>query len=216
MSYYIVVPSIVRHSKEVSEGAKLLFGDIAGLSNKIGYCFASNRTLSKIAGKNERQITRYLTQLENAGFIRREGNDIPSEDRKIYLTTEVASPLDKKDTEKVDINVEHTNISLTNTLTIKDVSDYFISRRLSKQLAETQAHQFIEYHKSRGEKLEAKGWKRFASTWISNGVRFGSIALLDEGSLDTFTLEQIETPIGSGLYDRTKYRKLGNGRYERK
>ncbi len=125
MSCYIVIPAPVRHSKALSEGAKLLFGDIAGLAKKEGYCFASNGKLAEIAGTSTRQITRYLTQLETEGFIRREDIRDPDENRKIYLSTEMSrgvtetsNSLDKKVKTPLDKKVEHTN----NTLTITDTN----------------------------------------------------------------------------------------------
>ena len=41
-NYYAVVPANVRYSRDLSSTAKLIYGEIAALANKEGYCFASN------------------------------------------------------------------------------------------------------------------------------------------------------------------------------
>ena len=42
VSYYAIIPANVRYDNELTEKAKLLYGEITCLSNKEGYCFALN------------------------------------------------------------------------------------------------------------------------------------------------------------------------------
>ena len=47
-SHYIIIPAIVRYDNRLPNGAKLLFGDICALTNKFGYCFATNGYFAEV------------------------------------------------------------------------------------------------------------------------------------------------------------------------
>lgn len=79
--YFSIIPNPVRFSN-VSPNAKLLYGDLVGLSNKHGYAFATNSWLSKRNGVHEITISKQIKELIDAGFIRSES--INGYQRKIY------------------------------------------------------------------------------------------------------------------------------------
>lgn len=41
-NYYAIIPAVVRYYNELTDKAKLLYGEITCLSSKEGYCFATN------------------------------------------------------------------------------------------------------------------------------------------------------------------------------
>lgn len=135
VGYYAILPAKVRHSKELSSSEKLLFAEVTALSQKWGYCTASNGFLGELLGVSNRTITRQLTNLRKLGFIRvelvRVGKEV--EERRVYplmdmygkalserevdviihkfngkgeyLGTSVGGGVDKNDSTPTDINV---------------------------------------------------------------------------------------------------------------
>tara|TARA_Y100001951_G_scaffold84898_1_gene74538 strand:- start:488 stop:772 length:285 start_codon:yes stop_codon:yes gene_type:complete len=66
---FIVIPAVVRADRSLPDGAKILYGDIKALSNKHGYCFASNGHFAKLFGKTDITISNWISKLKKAGFI---------------------------------------------------------------------------------------------------------------------------------------------------
>jgi len=68
-SYYAIIPANVRYCESLSPNEKLLYGEITALSNKEGYCWASNGYFAKLYAVSKRSITRWLEKLNSEGFI---------------------------------------------------------------------------------------------------------------------------------------------------
>ncbi|MDG3060342.1 helix-turn-helix domain-containing protein [Lacticaseibacillus rhamnosus] len=69
--YYAIIPADVRYHEKLSDGAKLLYGEITSLSNKNGYCWASNDYFSRLYSVSISTIKRRLQALEELGLIKR-------------------------------------------------------------------------------------------------------------------------------------------------
>lgn len=67
--YYAVIPADVRYDDEISSTAKLMYGEIAALTNKEGYCYASNAYFCNLYQMSDRSITRIISSLEKRGYI---------------------------------------------------------------------------------------------------------------------------------------------------
>ena len=83
-NYYAVIPAIVRYDKDLTDKAKLLYGEITCLCNKEGYCFATNNYFSNLYNCTPRAIQFTLSKLQEKGYIKIivENNY----QRRIYLT----------------------------------------------------------------------------------------------------------------------------------
>ena len=85
-NYYSILPASVRYCKKISDFGKLLFSEITALSNKYGYCTASNMYFAKLYDKDKSTIQRQITNLKKAGFLKIEheydGKQIKS--RRVY------------------------------------------------------------------------------------------------------------------------------------
>lgn len=85
-NYYAVIPASVRYDKELSAAAKLLYGELAALSNQEGFCWASNRYFAGLYDTTSRSVQRWIEDLENRGHIRTEYSDTNSGTaRNIFL-----------------------------------------------------------------------------------------------------------------------------------
>lgn len=71
-NYYAIIPAEIRYSTELTPNAKLLYGEITALTNKEGYCWASNNYFAELYNTTPTSIINWLNQLEQKGFIERE------------------------------------------------------------------------------------------------------------------------------------------------
>ena len=87
--YYAIIPANVRYDDSIPANAKLLYGEISSLIGAEGFCYATNSYFMRIYGFSDPSVTRLITKLEKAGYIKRElernatGQVVK---RKIYLT----------------------------------------------------------------------------------------------------------------------------------
>ena len=89
---FIKIPDTVKRMKGLSDGAKLLYGELSALTHAKGYCFATNQHLADELGSSLTAIHRRLKELENIGLVRR---DVSSKGgrgpRKIYVNASKAN-----------------------------------------------------------------------------------------------------------------------------
>ncbi len=116
-NYYAIIPANVRYSN-LKPNAKLLYGEITALSNKLGYCFASNKYFADLYSVSKNTVSRWLSDLKKLGFInimieRDNNNQITK--RIIGIVKNVDTPIDEK------VKVNNTSINTTsNNISIKE------------------------------------------------------------------------------------------------
>lgn len=64
-----ILPTIIRQDSRVSDFACRLYSEVDSLSNKFGYCFATNSALGKALGKAPGTISRTLAELESFNYV---------------------------------------------------------------------------------------------------------------------------------------------------
>lgn len=83
VSYYAIIPANVRYDNDLNEKAKLLYGEITCLSNKEGYCYASNNYFARLYKCSIRTIQNAISKLQEKGYITVVIEN--SNERKIYI-----------------------------------------------------------------------------------------------------------------------------------
>ena len=83
-SYWAVLPATVRYDDKIPASAKLIFAEISALTEKRGFCYASNEYLMQLFGVSERTLQRHLKALEGRGYISIFDGEGGAGRRKIY------------------------------------------------------------------------------------------------------------------------------------
>ena len=73
--FFIIIPPQVVFNEELNFTEKALYGVIYGLSQRNGYCFASNEYLANVISLDIRSLQRYLANLEKVNLITREKDE---------------------------------------------------------------------------------------------------------------------------------------------
>lgn len=85
MGLIVLDDSIVK-SNSIGSTDKLVYGVIKALTNNLGYCYASNDYISKKVNLSKRTISKSISNLRKANYIRVETINYQ---RNIYLTSDV-------------------------------------------------------------------------------------------------------------------------------
>lgn len=123
-NFYSIIPAYVRYSNRINSFEKLLYSEITALSDKNGYCFASNQYFAKVFDMHKNSISRSITKLEQENFIKISIDQEKGNFRKIYLTnilpinkkvdSNSALPINKNGVTPINKNEYYNNTSINN------------------------------------------------------------------------------------------------------
>tara|TARA_R110002012_G_scaffold269751_1_gene453912 strand:+ start:507 stop:959 length:453 start_codon:yes stop_codon:yes gene_type:complete len=138
-TYYANIPANVRYSN-LKPNAKLLYGEITALSNKLGYCFASNSYFAELYGVSKNTVSRWISDLNKLGFItvqieRNSNNQITK--RIIGIDKKVDTPIDEK--------VKDNNTRINTTSNNISIREKFISEVMTYDYPKDMLEDFINY-----------------------------------------------------------------------
>ena len=103
-NFYAIIPATVCYDKKLKPNAKLLYGEITALCNQEGFCWADNNYFSALYEVNHKTISRWISQLENSGYLKIQHFPELGNKRKIFienLLTKKSLGSDKKVTRVV-------------------------------------------------------------------------------------------------------------------
>ena len=149
IGYYAIIPATVLFNENLKANEKLLYAVITALSNKEGYCFATNNYFAEELGVHPKTVSSWISDLRDKNFIkvemvRKENKQIIQ--RKIYIN-DVPYPLNNgylyqsKNGQAIYENMEDNNIRFNNknnnTCHRKFISNYENQRQYTKEFLES-------------------------------------------------------------------------------
>ncbi|MCE5527023.1 helix-turn-helix domain-containing protein [Staphylococcus pseudintermedius] len=226
-SYYSIITANVRYDNRLTDSEKLLFAEITSLSNKYGYCTASNGYFAKLYEVTKVTVSRRIANLKECGYLQveiiREGNEIKQ--RKIYPLTQMIIPINTNDNTPINNSVNTpiiTNVKENNTSNnITSINTTSINNNSATDV--TLAH-FEEWWTLYDKKLDRKkafslfksALKKHGFETIMNGTReylktitnkqyqkYPKTFLSQESYLNDFTIEKQDS--GLDQLERMKY-----------
>ena len=177
-SYYAIIPASVRYSN-IKANAKLLYGEISALSNKSGFCFATNRYFANLYGVSKNTISVWIKELKEQEFIsvkivRNENKEIVK--RLIGITKNDDTPINENLKENTtSYNITRINI---NNRKIKFNEIVFSVTDVSKDTLKEFVHYWTEENRS-GSKMLFEMQPTFdinrrLQTWVSNDKKWNT------------------------------------------
>ena len=124
-NYYAIITADVRYDNRLTDSEKLLYAEITALSNKYGYCIASNGYFAKLYNVAKVTISRRISKLTKNNYLHietvKKGEQIIQ--RKLYpltqnirgINTNDNTPINNFDNTPINTNVKDNNTSINNT-----------------------------------------------------------------------------------------------------
>lgn len=158
-SYYSIITANVRYDNRLTDSEKLLFAEITSLSNKYGYCTATNSYFARLYEVVKETISRRISNLTKYGYLKietvKDGKQIKQ--RKMYPLTQssipidvkINTPIDNSVNTPIDANVKENNTSINNT-SINNIN------RTDNSATDVTRERFEEWWKLYDKKLDKK------------------------------------------------------------
>ena len=166
-SYYSIITANVRYDNRLTDSEKLLFAEITSLSNKYGYCTATNSYFARLYEVVKETISRRISNLTKYGYLKietvKDGKQIKQ--RKMYPLTQssmpidvkINTPIDNSVNTPIDANVKENNTSINNT-SINNIN------RTDNSATDVTRERFEEwwklYNKKRDKKISYKKFEK--------------------------------------------------------
>ena len=161
--YYGILPANIRYDKNLKPMEKIMYSELTALSNKNGYCNATNSYFAELYEVSKNTVSLWISDLEKAGYIKTkliyESGTKNIKERRIYIANPITknddTPITKNDDTPITKNREDNNTSINNTRLIlkekykkeKPELIYFIaSQGISKEY-EDKLLEFLEYRR---------------------------------------------------------------------
>ena len=128
--YYGILPASIRYNKNLKPMEKIMYSELTALSNKNGYCNATNSYFAELYEVGKNTVSLWISDLEKAGYIKTKliyetGTKIIKE-RRIYISDPITKnndtyhekevdPITKNDDTPIMKNREDNNTSINNT-----------------------------------------------------------------------------------------------------
>ncbi|HHD0807787.1 TPA: helix-turn-helix domain-containing protein [Staphylococcus aureus] len=165
-SYYSIITANVRYDNRLTDSEKLLFAEITSLSNKYGYCTASNGYFATLYNVVKETTSRRISNLTKFGYLKieiiKEGNEVKQ--RKMYPLTQTSIPIDAKINTPIDNSVNtpiDANVKENNTsINITRLNNTSINNNSATDVTHEQFEEWWKlYDKKKDKKISFTKFK---------------------------------------------------------
>ncbi len=135
-SYYGISPAAVRYDEDLCANAKLLYIEITALSNKEGYCWATNDYFAKLYKVSKVSVSKWISQLVKKGHIIshiiRDKNTKQVLERRLYIADSKLTPSKEKFNRghKEKLKRGHEEKFKDNTTSVNTTSNIYMSEKI--------------------------------------------------------------------------------------
>lgn len=136
-NYYGILPANVRYDKRLKPMEKIMYTEITALTNKNGYCYASNSYFAELYEVHKNTVGVWINHLVECGYLRAElvykAGSKEVQERRLYISTPANENVDtpqSKDCDPVNKNIDtpinenvednNTSINITSKI-LKDI-----------------------------------------------------------------------------------------------
>ena len=128
--YYGILPANIRYDKNLKPMEKIMYSELTALSNKNGYCNATNSYFAELYEVSKNTVSLWISDLEKAGYIKTKLIYEPGtkniKERRIFIADPITKnddtyyekevdPITKNDDTPITKNREDNNTSINNT-----------------------------------------------------------------------------------------------------
>ena len=128
--YYGILPASIRYDKNLKPMEKIMYSELTALSNKNGYCNATNSYFAELYEVSKNTVSLWVSDLEKAGYIKTKliyeaGTKIIKE-RRIYIADPITKNNDtyhEKEVDPITKNREdnNTRLIITNNNNLENI-----------------------------------------------------------------------------------------------
>lgn len=176
-SYFGFITADVRYDPDLTGDEKILYAEITALSNKHGYCYATNDYFSNLFSVTDVTVSRRLKRLKKRGYIsiiyKRNGTVVTN--RKIYPLTQTATAVDHPDNGPLSDGAPAVN----RTVKENSITDNNITRNSITNKEHARFEDFYTlYDKKKARPKASKAFGRAIRNHDWETIRTGTIAYL--------------------------------------
>lgn len=219
-NYYAILTAEVRYNPKLSPFCKLIFAEITALSNKEGFCWATNGWFAKQYEVTEMTVIRAINRLIEHGYIQREIKEINTNNSKRILrivSTKMIIPSNKNVNTLHNKNVTHNTMNISNIK--KNISnsefDKFWTNLQGRKLQKPSAKRAFEKIKTdlTGEELAIR-FNNLFRTREEKFIPYPAKWLKNEGWEDETSIEKVDGQIiyrdkDGFIISEEEYNKIG-------
>ena len=189
-TYYAIIPADVRYDKDLRPNEKLLYGEITALSDKHGYCWATNRYFAELYEVTPKCVSKWINHLIEKGYLF--SKIIYEEDGKTVsqriicvrpITLQEEPPIHQKEDTPIHQKEDTLSIKSSNIIIQDNNNTRVNDKEINKesQLKNDFEELWKLYPRKRGKEAAYKAYKKAIKEGTTNEeIRQGIMNLLED------------------------------------